>query len=52
MAETELNPNGRLLIVAPPFHVSDKGFEETNTKARAAGFEPVQRLKVFLSKTR
>jgi len=46
-----LKPNGRLLIVEPPFHVSEKGFEETITKARAAGFKPVQRLKVFLSKS-
>jgi len=45
-----LKPNGRLFIVEPPFHVSKAGFEETIRKARAAGFEPVQRPKVFLSK--
>jgi hypothetical protein len=51
MGKTALKPNGRLLIVEPPFHVSEKRFAETITKARAAGFKPVQRLKVFLSKT-
>jgi len=46
-----LKPDGRLFVVEPPFHVSKTGFEETITKARTAGFKPVQRPKVFLSKT-
>ena len=46
-----LKPNGQLFVVEPPFHVSKKGFEETIRKAQDAGFEPVQRPKVFLSKT-
>lgn len=45
-----LQPNGRLFIVEPPLHVSKKEFEKTVGKARAAGFKPVQRPKVFLSK--
>jgi ubiquinone/menaquinone biosynthesis C-methylase UbiE len=46
-----LKPNGQFFIVEPPFHVSKKAFEETIRKARYAGFKPVQRPKVFLSKT-
>jgi len=45
-----LKPNGQILIVEPPFHVSKTAFEETIRKARAAGFTPVERPKVFLSK--
>lgn len=46
-----LKPDGQVLIVEPPFHVSRKSFEETIRKARAAGLAPVARPKVFLSKT-
>ncbi len=45
-----LKPNGQVLIVEPPFHVSKTVFEETIGKAGNAGFEPVERPKVFLSK--
>ena len=45
-----LKPNGQLLIVEPPFHVSKTEFEKTVNKARDAGFTPVRRPKVFLSK--
>ena len=52
---TELYPmlknNGRLLIVEPPVHVSKKAFEAMIQKATAVGFEPVERPRVFLSKT-
>jgi len=46
-----LKQNGRVFIVEPPFHVSKTAFEETIRKARDAGFTPVERPKVFLSKT-
>ena len=46
-----LKPNGQVLIVEPPFHVSKSAFEEIIRKARNAGFTLVERPKVFLSKT-
>ena len=46
-----LKPNGQMLIVEPPFHVSKTAFEETVRKAREAGLTEVERPKVFLSKT-
>ena len=48
--ETILKPNGQLLIVEPPFHVSKKAFEETIGKAKAAGFTEVKRPKVLFNK--
>lgn len=48
---TILRPNGQVLIVEPPFHVSKSAFEETIKKARNAGFILVERPKVFFSKT-
>ncbi len=48
---TILRPKGQVLIVEPPFHVSKSAFEETIRKARDAGLIPVERPKVFLSKT-
>ncbi len=46
-----LKPNGQLLIVEPPFHVSKTAFAETVRKARSAGFITVERPKVLFSKT-
>jgi len=46
-----IKQNGRVFIVEPPFHVSKTAFEETIRRARDAGFTPVERPKVFLSKT-
>lgn len=46
-----VKPNGQILIVEPPLHVSKTAFEETIRKAEDAGFEPVERPKIFLSKT-
>ena len=46
-----LKPNGQVLIVEPPFHVSKTAFEETVRIARDAGFTPVEKPKVLLSKT-
>jgi ubiquinone/menaquinone biosynthesis C-methylase UbiE len=48
--ESILKPDGRVLIVEPPFHVSKKAFEEMIGKARKTGLVPVERPKVFLSK--
>ena len=46
-----LKPNGQIFIIEPPFHVSKAAFEETVRIAQNAGFSPVKRPKVFLSKT-
>lgn len=48
--ESILKPNGRFLIVEPPFHVSKKAFEETVEKAQKAGLTIAEKPKVFLSK--
>ena len=46
-----LKPNGQFFIAEPLFHVSKTAFEETIKKACAAGFTPIERPKVFLSRT-
>ena len=48
---TILKPNGQILIVEPPFHVSKSAFEETVKKARDVGFTDVKGPNVLLSKT-
>jgi ubiquinone/menaquinone biosynthesis C-methylase UbiE len=45
-----LKPDGKILIIEPPFRVLKKEFEETIRKAGDAGFIVVGRPKVFLSK--
>ena len=49
--ETILRPDGQVLIVEPPFHVSKSAFEETIKKARDAGFTDVEGPNVLFSKT-
>ncbi len=46
-----LKPNGQVLIVEPPFHVSKKAFEDTVKIAHDAGLTVVERPKMFLNKT-
>jgi 2-polyprenyl-3-methyl-5-hydroxy-6-metoxy-1,4-benzoquinol methylase len=46
-----LKPNGRILVVEPPFHVSRTAFEETLRKAREIGFTVAKGPEVFLGKT-
>ena len=46
-----LKPNGKVLIVEPPFHVSKSAFEKIIRKACVTGFILADRPKVFLSKT-
>jgi ubiquinone/menaquinone biosynthesis C-methylase UbiE len=48
--EPILKPNGQVLIVEPPFHISKTAFEKTIQKARAAGFTEVERPKVLFNK--
>lgn len=48
---TILKPNGQVLIVEPPFHVSKSAFEETVRKARDIGFKDFEGPKVLFSKT-
>ena len=45
-----LKPEGRVLLVEPPIHVSKKAFAETLDKAQQAGLAEVERPKVFMSK--
>ncbi len=47
---TMLNPNGQILIVEPPFHVSKTAFEKTVKKAIDAGFTDVERPSLLFSK--
>jgi hypothetical protein len=48
---TILKPNGQVLMVEPPFHVSKSAFAATVEKARGAGFNSLEGPKVFFSKT-
>lgn len=48
---TLLKPDGKVLLVEPPFHVSKTEFDETLKKARAAGLTPVESPKVFMGRT-
>lgn len=45
-----LKPQGQVLLVEPPFHVSKTEFEDTLNKARDAGLKAVKRPKMFLNK--
>lgn len=46
-----LKPDGKVLLVEPPMHVSKNEFAESVAKARAAGLVPVESPKVFLGRT-
>jgi ubiquinone/menaquinone biosynthesis C-methylase UbiE len=48
--ETILKPNGQVLVVEPPIHVSKKAFEETLRTADAAGLEVAGRPGFFPNK--
>ena len=48
---TILNPNGHVLIVEPPFHVSKSAFEQMVKKVRDIGFTDVEGPNVLFSKT-
>jgi len=45
-----LKPQGQVLLVEPPFHVSKTEFEDTLCKAHAAGLTVVKRPKMFPNK--
>jgi ubiquinone/menaquinone biosynthesis C-methylase UbiE len=45
-----LKPGGQVLIVEPPFHVSNADFEHMLRSARDSGLRPAQPPKVFLSR--
>ncbi len=47
---TILKPEGQVLMVEPPVHVSKKAFEETIQKGQNAGLKIVSRPKVLFSK--
>jgi ubiquinone/menaquinone biosynthesis C-methylase UbiE len=47
---TILKPSGKILIVEPPFHVSQRAFDETVENAEHAGLTLTARPKAFLSK--
>ncbi len=46
-----LKPEGKLLIVEPKFHVSEKAFDEMIKKLSFKGFEIIEKPKVFLSRS-
>jgi ubiquinone/menaquinone biosynthesis C-methylase UbiE len=46
-----LKPGGKIYIIEPKFHVSGRAFEEMTRLIRKAGFEVVDRPKVFFSRT-
>jgi ubiquinone/menaquinone biosynthesis C-methylase UbiE len=45
-----LNPNGKLLVVEPPFHTSKADFDETIRKAQNAGLRVIDRPRIFPNK--
>ncbi|MGD9128180.1 MAG: class I SAM-dependent methyltransferase [Planctomycetia bacterium] len=48
---TLLKPNGRLLVVEPPFHVSKAAFNGTLMRAQAFGLTVMETPRVFFGKT-
>jgi len=46
-----LKPDGLVLVVEPPFHVSRADFRETLQKAQNAGLEMIQRPFILLSRS-
>ena len=49
--EAILRPNGQVLIVEPPFHVSKSAFEETIKKAKDVGFTDSEGPNMIFHKT-
>ncbi|WP_299982047.1 class I SAM-dependent methyltransferase [Desulfobacula sp.] len=49
--ETILKPDGQVLMVEPPFHVSKSAFKKIVRKARDAGFINIEGPNVLFSKT-
>lgn len=45
-----LKPGGKMLVIEPKFHVSLEDFRNTLDVAKVAGFKPLRREKVFLSR--
>jgi SAM-dependent methyltransferase len=46
-----LNPDGKLFIIEPRFHVSEKPFNEMINQLISNGFETISRPKVFFSRS-
>lgn len=46
-----LKPDGKIYIIEPKFHVSEKSFEEMINKIQGVGFEIIDRPTVFFSRT-
>lgn len=46
-----LNPNGKIYIVEPKFHVSKKKFSEMINRTKDIGFKVIDMPKVFFSRT-
>jgi len=46
-----MRPNGVVLLVEPPFHVSKKAFRESLKKAQKVGFEIEKGPRIFFSKS-
>ena len=48
--ESILKPNGLVLVVEPPFHVTNNAFNQTVVLAKQAGLIPDSRPRVLFSK--
>ena len=46
-----LNPGGRIWIIEPKIHVTEKSFKKMITRLESAGFEIIDRPKISLSRT-
>ena len=46
-----LKPDGKIYIIEPNFHVTQKAFEEMLIKAKSIGFEIVDKPRMFLNRT-
>jgi tRNA A58 N-methylase Trm61 len=46
-----LKSDGRIFIVEPKFHVSNKSFEAMVERIKSIGFDEIERPKIFFSRT-
>ena len=49
--KSALNPGGRIWIIEPKFHVTEKSFKKMITRIESAGLEIIERPKISLSRT-
>jgi 2-polyprenyl-3-methyl-5-hydroxy-6-metoxy-1,4-benzoquinol methylase len=49
--KTMLNPNGKVLIIEPNFHVTKQDFQNMITRLEKAGFKIIEKPKLFFSRS-